>query len=44
MLYTDICLDLCDPTRPRPVNMLELLFLYNRIYINIMDGKWIYIM
>ena len=26
---TDICLDLCDPKRSRPVNMLALLILCN---------------
>jgi len=35
ILYMEICLDLYDLKRSRPVNMLALLILYNLVHINI---------
>jgi len=29
IMYTDICLGLCDPKRSRTANVLALLILYN---------------
>jgi hypothetical protein len=43
IMYTNICLYLCDPKRSRTANMLALLILYNRAYIYIMNRKLIYV-
>ena len=42
-MYTNICLDLCDPKRSHCVNMLAFLILYNWVSTNTIYRKWIYV-